>query len=204
MQVNKRTDILSSELGNPNPVGTLHLVEATPSDLNRIMALERQGFATHHQEERAAYAQRIATFPQGSLMAWRGTDCVGCVFSEIWRATPQIDASHFNLGHDIRERHDPVQGTELYISSMTLAPAVRGQGLGSPLLLSCMEQVARAFPQLEAALLLVNAAWTPARRIYTGLGFEEIARLTGFFGADNETRQDGLVMRRPLGLNNHP
>lgn len=160
------------------------------------MDLERQGFAAGHQEQRAAYAQRIATFPQGSLMAWLGADCVGCVFMEIWRFQPQPDAAHFTLGHDIRERHDPVLGTELYISSMTLSPAVRGQGLGAPLLLGCMEHVHHAFPQLESALLLVNTSWVPARRIYEGLGFSEIARLISFFFAGDGPGEDGLVMRR--------
>jgi hypothetical protein len=70
------------------------LVEVIPADLDRIMAVERQGFATHHHEGRSAYAQRIANFAQGSLMALRGAECVGCVFSEIWPATPQLDAAH--------------------------------------------------------------------------------------------------------------
>ena len=174
----------------------LFLVEATVDDLDRIMELERQGFAAGHQELRSAYAQRIATFPKGSLMAWRGFDCVGCVFSEIWRATPQPDAAHFTLGHDIRERHDPVVGTDLYISSMTLTPTVRGQGLGAPLLLGCMAHVLSAIPHLTSALLLVNANWTPARRIYSELGFQEVARLNGFFTLNNEEVDDGIVMRR--------
>lgn len=176
----------------------LHLVEAAADDLDRIMELERQGFAAGHQELRSAYAQRIAAFPQGSLMAWRGEDCVGCVFSEIWRATPETDAEHFRLGHDIRERHDPVRGAELYISSMTLAPNVRGQGLGAPLLLGCLEHMAQAFPQLETAVLLVNADWAPARRIYGGVGFVEVARFAGFFDAGGGSQQDGIVMRRPI------
>jgi len=176
----------------------LQLVDATAGDLDRIMDLERQGFAAGHQELRSAYAQRIATFPQGSLMAWLGADCVGCVFSEIWHATPQPDTAHFTLGHDIRERHDPVLGTELYISSMTLAPSVRGQGLGAPLLTGCLEHVAQAFPGLESAVLLVNASWVPARRIYTGVGFVEVACFTGFFEAGNGTRQDALVMRKSI------
>ncbi|MFZ3127448.1 MAG: GNAT family N-acetyltransferase [Rhodoferax sp.] len=181
------------------PLSTpLHLVEATADDLDRIMALERQGFAAGHQEQRSTYAQRIATFPHGSLMAWRGADCVGCVFSEIWRSTPQPDATHFTLGHDIRERHAPVHGTELYISSMTLAPAMRGQGLGAALLRGCMAHVAQAFPGLRSAVLLVNANWTTARRIYAGAGFVEVARLDGFFGASSGAPEDGLVMRRPL------
>lgn len=177
---------------------TLHLVEASQADLDRIMDLERQGFAAGHREERAAYAQRIAAFPQGSLMARRGENCVGCVFSEIWRAAPELDAAHFTLGHDICERHDPVAGTELYISSMTLSPTVRGQGLGKPLLLGCLAHVAQAFPQLKTAVLLVNADWAPARRIYAGVGFVEVARLDGFFDAGDGVPQDGIVMRRPI------
>lgn len=179
---------------------TLHLTEATPADLDRIMDLERQGFAAGHREEHAAYAQRVAAFPQGSLMAWRGAECVGCVFSEIWRDAAQLSAEHFTLGHDIRERHDATSGTALYISSMTLSPSVRGQGLGTPLLLGCLEHVARAFPCLETAVLLVNAEWAPARRIYAGVGFVEVARFAGFFDAGDGTRQDGIVMRRKIRL----
>jgi ribosomal protein S18 acetylase RimI-like enzyme len=177
---------------------SLRLVEATANALDRIMDLEHQGFAAGHQELRNAYAQRIATFPQGSLMAWLGANCVGCVFSEIWRSTPQPDVAQFTLGHDIRERHDPVAGTELYISSMTLAPAYRGQGLGEPMLRGCLDHVVRAYPQLTSALLLVNASWTPARRIYCGIGFLEVARLAGFFTAQAGTLDDGIVMRRSM------
>lgn len=183
----------------PKPINNApQLIEATAADLDRIMELERQGFAAGHQEQRSAYAQRIATFPQGALMAWRGSDCVGCVFSEIWRATPKPDAAHFTLGHDIRERHDPVRGTELYISSMTLAPSVRGQGLGGLLLRGCMAHVAQAFPGVASVLLLVNANWAPARRIYADAGFAEIARLDGFFHPQGEEPEDGIVMRRPI------
>lgn len=178
----------------------LRLAHATVNDLDRIMDLERQGFAAAHQEQRSAYAQRVGAFPQGSLMAWLGADCVGCVFSEIWRYAPQPDAAHFTLGHDICERHDPAQGTELYISSMTLAPSVRGLGLGAPLLQGCMARVAQAFPGVTSVLLLVNANWTAARRIYTGAGFEEIARFDRFFDANGAAPEHGLVMRRPIAL----
>lgn len=176
----------------------LRLLEATPADLDRIMHLERQGFAAGHQEQSSAYAQRMATFPKGSLMAWLGDDCVGCIFTEIWQRQAQLDAGHFALGHDIRDWHDAVRGTELYISSMTLSPAVRGQGLGAPLLAGCMEHVYQAFPQLESALLLVNASWAPARHIYERLGFTELAWFPGFFGNGDGTHQDGIVMRRPF------
>jgi ribosomal protein S18 acetylase RimI-like enzyme len=190
---------------SPSPMpepesNALRLIEATADDLDRIMELERSGFTDGTRELRATYAQRIATFPQGSLIAWLGAECVGCVFSEIWRATPQPDAAQFTLGHDIRERHDPVAGTELYISSMTLAPAYRGQGLGEPLIRGCLDHVARAHPQLTSALLLVNASWTPARRIYCGIRFHEVARLAGFFTAQAGTLDDGIVMRRAMAV----
>ncbi len=176
----------------------LRLIEATAYDLDRIMELEHHGFAASHRETRSAYAQRIATFPQGSLMAWQGADCVGCVFSEIWRFTAQPEAAQFTLGHDIRERHDALRGTELYISSMTLAPAVRGQGLGSGLLLGCMAHVAQAFPCVTSVVLLVNARWTAARRIYGGAGFVELVRLGHFFTTPGAAPEDGIVMRRPM------
>ena len=183
----------------PASAQPLRLVEASADDLDRIMVLEQQGFAAVHREQRAAYAQRIATFAHGSLMAWRGADCVGCVFSEIWHATEQPDPAHFTLSHDIRSRHDPVHGRALYIRSMTLAPTVRGQGLGAALLQGCLDHVAAAYPQLESAVLLVNATWTPARRIYAGLGFAEVARLDGFFQSDGAPPEDGIVMRMAMG-----
>lgn len=180
-------------------MNSLLLIEATGDDLDRIMELELHGFAASHQETRSAYAQRIAAFPQGSLMAWRGPDCVGCIFSEIWRFTAQPEAAQFTLGHDIRERHDAILGTELYISSMTLAPAVRGQGLGSGLLLGCMAYVAQAFPCVTSVVLVVNASWAAARRIYGGAGFVELARLGHFFTTPGADPEDGIVMRRPMG-----
>ena len=183
----------------PTPAGNpLRLTEATAYDLDRIMELERQGFAAGHQESRSAYARRIATFPQGSLMAWQGPECVGCVFTEIWEFTPQPDAAHFALGHDIGERHDPVDGSELYISSMTLSPQVRGQGLGAPLLRGCISQIAQGYPGLTSVLLLVNSHWGAARRIYTDAGFAEIARLNGFFHPQGLDAEDGIVMRSEL------
>lgn len=175
-------------------VPVLRLVEATPADLDRIMELEQAGFAAGHQELRATYALRIATFPQGSQMAWLGDACVGCVFTEIWHFLPLPPVECFTLGHDIRGRHDAIRGTELYISSMTLAPSVRGKGMGKPLLMGTLAHAARTFPGLVSALLLVHAGWQPARRIYAQAGFAHLSRFEGFFG----TQEDGIVMRRPL------
>lgn len=104
--------------------------EARLADLDRIMALEQAGFAPGNREARAVYARRIEVFAAGSLLACIGPQVVGCLFSEIWRTTDVPEAAHFALGHDILDRHDPQAGTELYVTSMTVDPARRGQRLG--------------------------------------------------------------------------
>lgn len=161
------------------------------------MALERAGFAEGNREGRDVYARRIAHFPQGALMACLGTRVVGCAFMEIWPWHPQPAADLFTLGHDVTLSHDP-RGTELYVASMTLDPQTRGQGLGRPLMLESLRQLASGFPHLASALLLVNTAWPRARAIYESLGFVEVAHLPGFFAPTVHAREDGLVMRRPL------
>jgi ribosomal protein S18 acetylase RimI-like enzyme len=162
------------------------------------MTLEAAGFAPGNRELRQVYAQRITAFPEGSLMACLGPQCIGCLFSEIWRAVPKPGPEHFRLGHGILERHDPAQGTELYISSMTIDPAFRGLGLGMPLFAGCIDRLAKAFPQLTSTLLLVNASWSRAIGIYRAAGFREIARFKEFFHPSGNRCEDGLVMRRPM------
>ena len=163
-------------------------------DLASIMAMETAGFAPANRESRAVYAQRIDAFADGALIAMLGEHVVGCFFSEIWRTTDDLRADHFRLGHDIGERHDAVHGDTLYISSLTLAPDWRGRGLGSALFAGGIAHVARAHAQLRSALLLVNAHWQRARRIYLAQGFREIARFPAFFAAG----EDGIVMRRAI------
>jgi ribosomal protein S18 acetylase RimI-like enzyme len=177
---------------------TLVLAEATVHDLDRIMDMEVKGFAPGNQELREVYAQRIRIFPQGSLMAFSGSECVGCFFSEIWKEPSIPVVEHFTLGHDILERHDPVHGTVLYIASMTIGPAFRGKGLGSLLFSDCMDHIAGTFPRLTSALLLVNETWAHARGIYAAAGFKELARFRHFFNPHGTTHEDGIVMRRSI------
>jgi ribosomal protein S18 acetylase RimI-like enzyme len=171
---------------------------ATLADLDDIMAFEEQGFAPGNREARAVYARRIEVFPEGSLIALHKGVAVGCVFSELWRQPAAVQASHFTLGHDIGERHDRRGGDELYIASMTIAPAYRGRRLGSALFAATLADAARRFPQLRSTLLLVNTTWPRAHAIYTAAGFAEIARLPGFFTSHPDRCEDGIVMRREL------
>jgi len=177
---------------------TLVLAEATVRDLDQIMDMEANGFAPGNQELRTVYELRIRAFPQGSLMAYSGPECVGCFFSEIWKESSIPVVEHFTLGHDILERHDPMQGTVLYIASMTISPAFRGKGLGSQLFPGCIDRVAATFPQLTCALLLVNETWGHARGIYEAAGFKELVRFKHFFKPYGTAHEDGIVMRRAI------
>ena len=175
---------------------------ASLRDIDRIMAMEAAGFAAEHRERREVYERRIESFTQGTLLAHLGGQCFGCFFSEMWRRSPRPPVGDFTLGHDIRERHDARDGDELYISSMTVSPAYRGQGLGAQLFRRGIEQVASAFPQLTSALLLVNENWRGARSIYLAAGFRPVVRLPGFFCAEGgcgDAPADGIVMRRSIG-----
>ncbi|GAB2180512.1 hypothetical protein DLREEDagrD3_07350 [Denitratisoma sp. agr-D3] len=176
----------------------LTLRNAEKADLDGIMALETLGFDPAFHESRAVYQQRIETFPQGAIMAVVGGKVAGCFFSEIWRREDAALADSFRLGHDIRERHDPVAGTVLYVASMTLDPALRGGGRGMGFFQACLARVGAAHPALSRAVLLVNEHWTAARRIYAKAGFVEDGRLTGFFRGNDGTAGDGIVMSRPL------
>jgi ribosomal protein S18 acetylase RimI-like enzyme len=167
------------------------LRRATRADLPRILALERSGFDVAHHEDESVYALRIDVFPQGAWMVERHGQGVGCLFTEVWKPQALPTASRFALGHDIRTHHDARDGTELYISSMTLDPSCRGLGLGRAVLSAVMRQMARESPSLRSAILLVNERWLAARRIYDSLGFVRIASLPAFFGDG-----DGIVMRR--------
>lgn len=180
------------------PDTEFYLRDATLGDLKQIMNLEAYGFEPGHCERPETYAQRIETFPEGSLMAYVGEDCVGCMFSEIWPYVPLSTAERFLLGHDIRRYHEPARGTELYVTSMTVEPHFRGQGLGARILSGGIDRVARRFPQIHSALLLVNAEWTFARDIYFDDGFEEIVTLRHFFAAGAGSYDDGIVMRRAV------
>lgn len=176
----------------------LTLRRAEPADLDRIMDLEQLGFAAGNREDRAVYVQRLAAFPDGSLVACRGHEVVGCFFAEIWLHTARFESDQFALGHDILAHHEPLRGDTLYVSSMTIDPVLRGGGLGGWLFAECLGRVLGLYPQLRSVLLLVNEAWRPARAIYAAAGFEEVARLAGFFNPDGTLRQDGIVMRRPV------
>jgi [ribosomal protein S18]-alanine N-acetyltransferase len=177
---------------------TIRIVEAAFGDLDRILELEHKGFVPGNRECREVYARRIEVFPQGALMAYVDSVCVGCFFSEIWREETLNSVDSFQLGHDIGDRHDSIRGKGLYVSSITVDPDYRGNGLGADLFAACIDRVCREFPAISSVNLLVSESWTHARRIYRKLGFAEIARLRGFFKSADSGADDGIVMGKSL------
>lgn len=175
---------------------SLRLVAATTADLDKIMDLEAKGFANHLREAREIYANRISCFPQGSLLAYKNQECVGCLFSEVWNFVPAPSPEQFLLNHSIEHRHR-IAGTEIYISSMTINPDCRGQGIGRELFTESLNYFTKNFPQIRSAILLVNEHWTSAKTIYEQSGFEPLMTLDNFFGVATE-KAHGIVMRKFL------
>ncbi len=176
----------------------LNLRRASLADLDAVMALEKSGFAPGIVEEATVFAQRIAAFPEGFLLAEAGgSSPCGYFCAEIWAEWNLHDPARFDLGHNLADWLDR-QGQTLYVASMTIAPKKRGSGLGRALFRAGLEGMANTFPQLREAILIVNEHWPEARNIYAGEGFSEIARLPAFFQPDGSPAGDAIVMKRPL------
>jgi [ribosomal protein S18]-alanine N-acetyltransferase len=172
---------------------------ATLDDLDLIIRLEQNGFEPAIREDEAVFAKRIQVFPEGALLGYVGSACVGCFFSEIWQGETVAEPGNFALGHDIAQRHDPVKGTNLYVSSITVDPAYRGNGLGARLFSDCIERVGLQFAGINSVSLLVSESWGNARKIYLRSGFAEMTRLRDFFMSADGGTHDGIVMGRPFG-----
>lgn len=102
--------------------------------------------------------------------------------------------AHFALGHDIRQTHRG-DGTHLYVSSMTIAPAHRGDGLGRRFLQQSVALLRARLPQLRGSVPLLSAEWQAAHPLYRDCGYAEIARLPDCFIDIATQDADAIVMR---------
>lgn len=176
----------------------LTLRQAEPADLDCVMVLETSGFAPGIVEEHAVFSDRIASFPEGFLLAYAEENWpAGYFCTEIWTEWTLDDPVRFDLGHATAEWLDR-QGEILYVASMTIAPDHRGSGLGRTLFRAGLQHMIQAFPHLREAVLIVNEHWHEARKIYAGEGFGEIARLPDFFQPDSGPTGDAIVMTAPV------
>lgn len=176
----------------------LHLSCALPENLDEIMGLEHQGFPPGIAERPDVFLERLKVFPDGFLVARPQPDSplIGYVCSELWEFSDPVDLQSFELNHGIESTHK-IHGDEIYVSSMTINPALRAKGYGRALFTGCLNHLAGKYPNVRSALLIVNETWTHARNIYGSEGFQEIDRIKDFFTPEGVTPQDAIVMRRP-------
>ncbi len=168
---------------------------ATPEDLDAVMDLERAGFPAGIVEERAVFAQRIAAFPEGFLLA--GDPAWGYLCAETWSGWDLSDTRRFELGHDLGS-YLARGGDTLYVASMTVAPEARGRGLGRSLFRAGLSRLLADFQRTTQAVLIVNEGWSAARRIYAAEGFAECGRLSAFFRPQGASAADALVLRKAV------
>ena len=157
-------------------------------DMLRIQLVEQACFAHDVQEDPSVYLQRIKTFPAGNLGFFIDDLLVGFFCSELWEETKELDVQRFELAHDIRTYHRE-NGTLLYISSFAIDPLYRHLLRGKTAFTYAMDQLIRTI-DFSSVILLVAAAWHPARAIYRNWGFVEKQHLTACFASG-----DGIIMR---------
>lgn len=169
--------------------------QAGESDIPDIMRIEADSFASRIIEAEQTFRERLGVFPQGFLVLTdRETDrALGYFTAELWkdRKTTKED---FALGHSAQAAHCE-NGEVLYIASMALSPALRGQGAGKLLFNEALHAILDKNPQISLIQLVVNEEWKGARAIYTAAGFSETGRLGAFFH-NADTVSDGIIMEK--------
>ncbi|GGI19788.1 GNAT family N-acetyltransferase [Oxalicibacterium faecigallinarum] len=175
---------------------TLAIRPAHSTDIDRIMELERHGFPAPIRESRAVMQHRQEHFPAGFLVLESDAgEVIGYFCSELWDRDAGIDANNFAVGHDIRDVHR-ADGNRLYVSSMTIDPHHRGNGMGRQFFTQCLAHVRCAMPQIRHSTLMLSAEWTGAHRIYRQAGYAEAIRLPNFFSSIAHHDADAIVMHR--------
>lgn len=173
----------------------LNIRAARPDDINRIMELEDGGFHQRIQEDQSVMLKRMQHFPAGFLVLANDSDVAsGYLCSELWDSDGSLQESAFALGHDIKDTHRS-NGSQLYISSMTVAREYRGSGLGKKFFQQSVHMLRTELTHLRGSILLLSAEWTGAHKIYQDSGYTEIARLKDFFAAIATHDADAIIMQ---------
>ena len=85
---------------------------------------------------------------------------------------------------------------EAHLLTIGIAASQQRRGLGTALLGMLLE-LARA-AGVRRVLLEVRPSNTPALALYRKNGFSQIGLRRGYYPADNNLREDAIVMERPL------
>jgi len=166
-------------------------------DLPQIMKIEALCFDEGVRESAETYRRRIEVFSDGFLVLEASDGLSGFATSEIWPGGQSLAPDAFALGHPIEDRFDP-DGAVLYVSSLAVDPARRGEGYGPALFDALLESIPAKYPRVDRVLLLVAEDWFAARAIYERRGFSVIRRFEAFFGGGAAPAQAGIVMGKDL------
>ncbi len=170
--------------------------EATINDIEAIMKIENDSFVVGIRESTETFLERLSVFEEGFLVLADEDNCpVGYITSELWKYRAAIDEEAFELGHSIKDIHDP-KGEEMYISSMGVLKGNRGEGLGGMLFQTLLGKVQKSYPGTISASVLVSETWTVAYNIYKKNGFNEVHIVKDFLTPRYEKWSNGIVMRR--------
>ena len=172
------------------------LRKAELSDLDEVMRLEHAGFSKPTWEARKTFEARLATFNDGFwVMADPSGRLHGYLCAEVWRFAPEWNPKQFTLNHSASETHVP-DGDEVYVSSMTVDAASRGQGFGRLMFNGALAAMFKSYPALASTILMVNEDWIHARIIYDSVGFVTIGSMDQYFRSDSGKPQRAIIMRR--------
>lgn len=189
-----------------NEIGEYNLREGNIADVKRIMVIENEAFHSSIVESEDVFLQRLEIFSAGFyvLENIKTSEVAGYICSEIWSGFIDAESSRFQLGHSIKEVHEP-EGTMLYIASMGILKNLRGDGLGQKMFNCFVENMLEKFRNINSIILIVSENWKSARRIYCEAGFVEVSVIKNFFVFENEisseesseiSNEDAIVMMK--------
>jgi len=173
------------------------LRKAEPSDLDEIMRLENDCFDQAIVESRSVYAERISVFSEGFLVLEAQGALIGFICSELWPHQGAITQNAFSLGHSIKERFS-AEASDLYVSSLAVAPNQRGKAYGKLLLETLIKSLCDKFPSLRRCILLVGAQWPQALELYRKNGFVPLAEFDHFFTDKNNAAYKAYILIKTL------
>jgi Acetyltransferases len=178
--------------------------KADIEDIKNIMKIEHLAFHSEIIESEKTFEDRMKAFGDGFLVAETKTsgkkEIVGYISSELWEESKEIPYENFALNHSIFKTHK-ADGNELYISSVAVDPAVRGNNIGRRLFEELLKMISGKY-ELKSSILIVNTEWENALEMYRKNGFEEIAQMPNFFPKKEEPGSRkipsgiGIIMRK--------
>ena len=138
----------------------------TIADLPLMRAIEEASFSTPWPGN--AYESELTTNRLARYVgAWRGGELLG--FGGIWL---MVDEAH--------------------VTTIAVAPALRGEGLGTALMLELLQEARRG--EARVATLDVRVSNDLAQRLYARLGFAEAGRRVRYY---EESGEDAIIMTTP-------